>query len=153
MNVKARLAQLGLELPEVPRPIPSFVPWRKHGSLVFLSAQNCVWNGVMVHQGKVGRDLEIDQAATAARLCALNLVAALREALDGDLGRVQSCMRLGGFVHCTPEFESAARVIDGASDLICDLFGADGIHSRTAIGVVQLPLNAAVAVDAIFEVH
>ena len=153
MSPEKRLVDLRIDLPHVPRPVASFVPWRRHKSLVFLASQNCVWNGVVVHRGKVGRDLDVDQGVLAARLCALNLVAALREAVGGNLERVTACVRIGGFVNCGLGFVSAAQVIDGASDFLHELFGPTAAHhARTAVGVVQLPQEAAVAVDAIFEV-
>jgi enamine deaminase RidA (YjgF/YER057c/UK114 family) len=153
-GAEQRLAELGVELPQVPRPIANFIPWRREGELIFLAGQVCEWNGKVVHKGKVGGDVDLETAKDAARICALNLTAALREALDNDLGRVRSCIRLGGFVNCVPDFPSVPQVVNGASDFFHDLFGRDiGAHARTAIGVAQLPQGAAVEVDAIFSVR
>jgi len=138
----------------VPRPLPSFVPWRRHGSTVFLAAQNCSLDGVVIHAGKLGREITREQGAQAARLCALNLIAALREACDDDLDTVAACVRIGGYVNCVPGFDGIASVIDGASTLIGQLFGGAFVgHARSAIGVVQLPQASAVAVDAVFELR
>ena len=107
----------------------------------------------MVYKGKVGDAVDLETAQKAARICGLNLLAALREALDGDLNRVKSCLRVGGFVHCAPDFLQVPHVINGASDLFHTIFGPDiGAHARTAVGVAQLPQGAAVEVDAIFAV-
>ena len=102
--------------------------------------------------GKVGTDYDLAQAQQAARVCGLNLIAALRLACGGSLERVSYCLRLGGFVNCTPNFPSIPQVINGASDLMHELFGDRGHHARTAVGVANLPRGAAVEVDAIFAV-
>lgn len=153
-SVEKRLSDLKLELPDVPRPIANFIPWRREGDIVFLAGQVCEWNGRVTHRGKVGDTFDLVTAQEAARICALNLVAALREALDNDLDRVRSCIRLGGFVNCVPDFPSVPQVINGASDFVHALFGSEiGAHARTAVGVAQLPQGAAVEVDAIFAVR
>jgi enamine deaminase RidA (YjgF/YER057c/UK114 family) len=151
-EVETRLAALGLELPAPPVPIANFVPWRRSGSTVYLAGQVCEWNGSVPHVGKLGREFGVEQGQQAARLCALNLLACLKLACEGDLGRVRRCLRVGGFVNCEPEFESVPMVVNGASDLFAALWGEEaGRHARTAIGVASLPRRAAVEVDAIFE--
>jgi enamine deaminase RidA (YjgF/YER057c/UK114 family) len=153
-SVRQRLAELGMDLPDMPRPIANFIPWKREGALLFLAGQVCEWNGRVVHKGKVGGEIDLAAAQDAARICALNLVAALCHALGDDLDRVRSCIRLGGFVNCVPDFPSVPQVINGASDVFHTLFGSEiGAHARTAIGVAQLPQNAAVEVDAVFAVH
>ncbi|MAS05149.1 MAG: hypothetical protein CL534_10750 [Ahrensia sp.] len=148
-----QLVRLGIELPQVPRPIANFVPWQRLGDVIYLAGQTCEWNGTMVYKGKVGQAVDLETAQKAARICGLNLIAALREALDGDLNRVKSCVRVGGFVHCAPDFLQVPHVINGASDLFHAVFGPEvGAHARTAVGVAQLPQGAAVEVDAIFAV-
>ena len=153
IDFEKRLSELKIELPEVPRPIANFVPWQRHGDIIYLAGQVCEWNGKVIYTGKVGETIDLATAKDGARICALNLLAALRDALDDDLNRVRSCLRLGGFVHCAPDFGSVPHVINGASDLFHQLFGSDiGAHARTAVGVAQLPQNASVEVDAIFAV-
>lgn len=148
-----RLRALGIELPNVPVPVANFIPWRRSENFVYLSGQVCEWNGEVVYKGKVGSVHALDAAKDAARICMLNLIAALRSCLNGDLNSVESCIRVGGFVNCVPDFESVPQVINGASDLLHQIFGPDcGAHVRTAVGVAQLPQNAAVEVDAIFSV-
>ncbi len=150
--IEEKLAALGLELPTPPTPIANFVPWRRSGSTVYLAGQVCEWNGSVPYVGKLGREFSVEQGQQAARLCALNLLACLKLACDGDLGRMQRCLRVGGFVNCEPEFEFVPMVVNGASDLFAALWGDhDGRHARTAIGVATLPRRAAVEVDAIFE--
>lgn len=152
-SIEKRLVDLGLVLPRVPTPIANFVPYRREGPLIFLAGQVCELDGEVVYRGKVGREHDLETGRAAARICALNLLAALRLACDGSLDRVKGCVRVGGFVNCTPEFEQVPQVINGASDLFCELFGEAGLHARTAIGVATLPGTAAVEVDAIFAVQ
>ena len=151
MNYESRFRELGIVLPNVPVPIANFVPFRREGSILFLAGQVCEWNGEVRYIGKVGREFDVATGQAAARVCGLNLIAALRQAL-GSLDRVRQCLRLGGFVNCDPEFKLVPQVINGASDLMHQIFGADGAHARTAVGVATLPRGAAVEVDAIFAV-
>jgi enamine deaminase RidA (YjgF/YER057c/UK114 family) len=149
-SVDARLSALAIELPNVPVPIANFAPFRRSGNLIFLAGQVCEWNGVVRYVGRVGVDYDLADGQQAARVCALNLVAALKAACGGTLNGVACCIRLGGFVNCSPQFNEIPQVINGASDLIHELFGANGRHARTAVGVANLPRGAAVEVDAIF---
>lgn len=150
---EARLGALALELPNVPVPIAKFRPWRRAGDLVYLAGQVCEWNGVVKFVGKLGVEHDLDAGLSAARICALNLIAALRQACTGDLDRVDHCVRLGGFVNCAPDFDSVPFVVNGASDLMVELFGESGEHCRTAVGVASLPQCAAVEVDAVFRLR
>ena len=153
-DAEAQLRHLAIELPNVPRPIANFVPWQRHGDVIWLAGQVCEWNGAVVYRGKVGDVVDFEAARQGARICGLNLLAALREALGNDLNRVRSCLRVGGFVHCAPDFLHVPQVINGASDLFHDVFGPGiGAHARTAVGVAQLPQGASVEVDAIFAVE
>ncbi|WP_416897105.1 MAG: RidA family protein [Minwuia sp.] len=145
-----RAAELGIELPNVPVPIANFRPFRVCGSMAFMAGQTCEWNGEMTLKGKIGLDHDIPAGQQAARICGLNLIAALSQACDDDLGRVEACIRLGGFVNAPADFEFVPKVINGASDLMHEFFGDIGAHARTAVGVETLPQRAAVEVDAIF---
>ena len=152
-GAEARLAALSIELPQVPRPIANFVPWRREGGTIYLAGQICEWNGKVIYKGKVGDSIDLATGQDAARICALNLIAALRDALEGDLDRVRACLRVGGFVNCVSDFPSVPHVINGASDLFHQLFGPEiGAHARTAVGIAQLPQGASVEVDAVFAV-
>jgi enamine deaminase RidA (YjgF/YER057c/UK114 family) len=152
-SADALLSALAIELPLVPVPVANFVPFRRHGNLVFLAGQVCEWNGVVRYIGRVGIDYDLEDAQKAARVCALNLISVLKAACGGSLDGVAGCMRLGGFVNCSPDFNEIPQVINGASDLINELFGASGSHARTAVGVANLPRGAAVEVDGIFALE
>jgi len=149
-SVDARLSALAIELPRVPVPAANFGPFRRSGNLVFLAGQVCEWNGVVRYVGRVGVEYDLADGQQAARVCALNLIAALKSACGGTLDAVVGCVRLGGFVNCSPQFDEIPQVINGASDLIQELFGVNGSHARTAVGVANLPRGAAVEVDGIF---
>jgi enamine deaminase RidA (YjgF/YER057c/UK114 family) len=149
----ARLEALGLALPKVPVPRGAFKPFSRSGSLIFLAGQICEWEGEVRYAGPVGAQHDLETGQRAAQICGLNLLAALQLALDGDLDRVVSCHRMGGFVYCTPGYPDVPKVINGASDLMFAVFGERGRHARTAVGVATLPAGASVEVDAIFEVR
>jgi len=149
----ARLAELGLTLPPVPPPRGAFQPFSRAGAMLYLAGQVCEWNGELRYIGAVGEVHDLATAQRAAELCALNLLASLHLALDGDLDRVVRCHRLGGFVHCTPGYTQVPQVVNGASDLMFAVFGERGRHARTSVGVASLPGGAAVEVDGIFEIR
>ena len=150
-RIETRLSELGIELPRAPVPIANFLPFRITGKLVFLAGQVSEWNGAVPYIGKLGAEFDVATGKRAAALCALNLLACLKLASEGDLDRVGRCIRLGGFVNCVPDFEFAPAVVNGASDLIVAVMGESGRHARTAVGVASLPRRAAVEVDGIFE--
>lgn len=153
IDVATRLRRLGLALPPVPPPRGAFKPFSRAGSIIYLAGQICEWDGEVRYAGQVGAVHDLATGQQAAQLCALNLLASLSDALDGDLDRVVSCHRMGGFVYCTPGYPDVPKVINGASDLMFALFGERGRHARTAVGVATLPAGASVEVDAIFEVR
>lgn len=149
-NINDRLQDLGLTLPPDWKPRGDFLPFRRDGNIVYLSGQICEWAGKVTHTGPVADTAEaIETAQAAARICALNLIYRLREACDGDLDRVDCVLRLGGFVNCQSGFPSSPAVINGATKVFIDVFGDQGWHARTAVGVSGLPGNASVEVDAI----
>jgi enamine deaminase RidA (YjgF/YER057c/UK114 family) len=149
----ARLAELGLALPPIPPPRGAFQPFSRAGAMLYLAGQVCEWNGDLRFIGPVGAVHDLTAGQRAAELCALNLLAALHLALDGDLDRVVRCHRLGGFVHCIPGFTEVPQVVNGASDLMFAVFGERGRHARTSVGVATLPGGASVEVDGIFEIR
>ena len=151
--VGARLAELGLVLPAVPRPTGSYRPWKRVNDLVFLAGQTNEVGQAPMARGPVPTMVSIDEATQAAQVCALNLLAALSAACAGDLDRVAECVQVRGFVNASPGFAEAPAVINGASDLFVQLWGEQGRHVRTAVGVAALPKNAAVEVDAVFLVN
>ena len=152
-TVEARLKELGLELPDAAAPVANYVPYTISGNLVFVSGQVTFWNGELKLPGRIGEDLSVEDGSEAARLCALNLIAQVKAATGGDLDRVSQVIRLGGFVNCVPEFTDQALVINGASNLMFDVFQEKGRHARAAVGCPVLPLGAAVEIDGIFEIN
>jgi enamine deaminase RidA (YjgF/YER057c/UK114 family) len=149
--IEQRLAARGLELPEAPAPAANYVPYTISGKLVFVAGQLPFRNGQVAVSGRLGAGVSLEQGQEAARLCALNLLAQARAACGGDLRRLVRCLKLGGFVSCTPEFTEQAAVINGASDLIVEAMGEAGQHARFAVGCASLPRDAAVEVEGIFE--
>ena len=149
---EARLAALGLTLPEPRAPVANYVPFVRVGNLVHISGQvsTDAAGGV---RGVVGEAVSADEAKRAARICGLNLIAQMRAACDGDLSRVVRVVKLNGFVQAGPGFFDIPQVINGASDLMVEAFGEAGRHARSAVGVYRLPLNFAVEVDAVAEVR
>ncbi|RZJ41331.1 MAG: RidA family protein [Brevundimonas sp.] len=151
MSIHARLAELGVTLPEPAKAVANYVPYVRTGELLHISGQlsNEASGGL---KGTVGVDVSPEDAAEGARLCGINLIAQINAALDGDLDRVVRIVKLGGFVQAGPGFTAIPAVINGCSDLMVEVFGDAGRHARSAVGVYQLPLGFAVEVDAIVEV-
>ena len=152
MTVAARLTELNITLPEPAKAVANYVGWVRTGNLVHISGQlsNDASGGI---KGTVGDDVSPDQALAAARLCGINLLAQLSDALDGDLERVVRVVKLGGFVQAAGDFTAIPAVINGCSDLMVEVFGDKGRHARAAVGVYRLPLGFAVEVDAVIEVQ
>jgi enamine deaminase RidA (YjgF/YER057c/UK114 family) len=151
-TIEARLKALGIELPQATAPIANYVPFTRSGNIVIVSGQVSVRGGKPEYIGKLGAGISIAEGREAAKLCALNILAHLKTACDGDLDRVRRVLRLGGFVNCTPEFTEMPQVVNGASDLMVEVFGDAGKHARAAVGVSSLPLGVAVEVEAMFEI-
>ena len=150
-TVESRLKALNVTLVAPGTPAANYVPWVRSGNLVFLSGQVSFEPGGQKHVGKLGTQLTIEQGQAAARVCAVNLLGALQAAI-GDWDKLVRFVKLTGFVNCAPDFEDAHKVMNGCSDLLVDVLGARGKHARSAIGMVTLPLGAAVEVEAIAEV-
>ncbi|MDL4818194.1 RidA family protein [Actinomadura opuntiae] len=146
-----RITELGLELPEVVTPLASYVPTARTGSLVYTSGQVPLVKGELKVTGKVGAEVSPEEAAEQARICALNCVAALKAEL-GELSRVVRIVKVVGFVASAPDFHGQPQVINGASDLLGEVFGDAGKHARSAVGVAVLPRNVPVEVELIAEV-
>ena len=151
-RIEARLTELKIELPQPGTPVANYVPFVRTGDLLFIAGQICQWNGELRFVGKLGAGISIADGKAAARLCALNILAHVRTACGGDLDRVRRCVRLGGFVNCSPEFTDMPQIVNGASDLMVEIFGDIGRHARAAVGVSSLPGGVAVEVEATFEI-
>ncbi|PRD41844.1 RidA family protein [Phyllobacterium phragmitis] len=150
--VSARLSELGIVLPSIISPSGNYIPYRFTGNLLSISGQIPRIDGIDHFLGVVGKDISPEEGYQAARLCALNLVARVNAALDGDLDRLVACVQLRGFVNAPADFKGHPAVIDGASDLLVEIFGEKGRHVRTALGAGSLPRGCSVEVDAVFEV-
>jgi enamine deaminase RidA (YjgF/YER057c/UK114 family) len=151
-KIDARLAELGIALPEPAAPAGAYVPYVVTGSLVFVAGQITLENGEIKCKGRLGESMNVDDGYAAARLCGLNLLAQVRGACAGDLDRVKRVVRLGGFVNSAADFTDQPKVINGASDLMVEVFGDAGRHARAAVGAPSLPLGVSVEVDGIFEI-
>lgn len=150
-RIESRLASLGIELPQVCPPVANYVSSTRSGNIVQISGQLSTHADGGI-KGIVGDDCSLADGVTAARLCAINLIAQFKAAADGDLGRVARVLRLGGYIQAGAEFFEIPAVMNGCSDLIIDVFGEAGKHARSAIGVYRLPFNFAVEVDASIEI-
>jgi len=150
-QVEARLAAAGIVLPQPNPPVANYVPFVRAGSIVHISGQVSVDASGGV-RGVVGEDVDAETAKAAARLCAINLLAQMKAACDGDLDRVNRVVKLGGFVQAGPSFFDIPQVVNGCSDVMVAAFGEAGKHARSAVGVYRLPMNFAVEVDAVVEV-
>lgn len=149
--IEKKLAELGITLPVPAVPVASYAGYAITGNHVFISGQLPTIEGKVQFEGKVGSNVDLEDAARAARLCGLNILAQLKAACGGNLDRVSRCVKLTGFVNCIDGFADQPKVMNGASDLMADVFGDAGKHARAAVGVNALPLNVAVEVEAIFE--
>ena len=147
--IERKLANLGIVLP--PAAIANYVGFVRSGNLLFVSGQLCLADGVPVATGKLGAEVTVEAGAAAARVCAINVLAQAKLAL-GDLDKVTRVVRLGGSISSTPDFLDGSKVLNGASDLMVQVFGDKGRHTRTATGVCVIPTDAAVEVEATFEV-
>jgi len=152
MSPEERLASLGIELPEAPAPLGSYVAAVTSGNLVFLSGMLPLSMGKLARTGKLGDSLTVEEGAGLARLAAINALAVLK-AETGSLEKVKRCVRVCGYIASTPEFTQQPAVLNGASDLIAEVFGEIGRHARAAVGVSVLPLDSPVEVEFVFEVE
>lgn len=151
-SIEQRLAELGLKLPEAPQPVANYVPFLLSDDQLFISGQIAKDGSGRILTGTLGAGVSIEEGQEAARHCALNLLAQAKAAL-GDLSRIAQVLRLTGFVASSPDFYDQPKVINGASDLMVAALGDAGRHTRSAVGVASLPLNACVEIDAIFKVR
>jgi len=151
-KVEEVLKDLGIELPEVPKPAAVYLPAKTVGNLVYTSGQDCRVDGVLLYEGKVGSDLTIEQGQEAARQTMINCLAALKNEI-GDLNRVKQVVKLLGFVNSAPGFVEQPYVINGASELLEEVFGEKGRHARSAISSNELPFNTPVEIEMIVEIE
>ena len=151
MNFDDKIKELEIELPEAKAPVGSYLATKIVGKLLYISGQISMNASGELIKGKVGKDLTTDEAYKAAERCGLSIVAQVKNACNGDLSKIKSCIKLTGFVNSTEDFIEQPKVINGASDLIASIFGDAGMHTRAAVSANSLPLGVSVEVDAIFE--
>ena len=153
MTINDRIEELKIKLPQAKPPVGSYVATKITGNFLFISGQISIDENGKLIKGKVGKDLSVDEGYNAAKRCGLSIVSQAKEACDGDLSKIKSCIKLTGFVNSTDDFTDQPKVINGASDLIASIFDKAGMHTRAAISTNSLPLGVSVEVDAIFELN
>ncbi len=151
-EVDARLAELGIDVPDAAAPVANYVGFVQTGNLVFVSGQVPIKDGQFQYQGKLGDSMSLEDAQAAARLCAINIIAQVKAACGGDLDRVTRVVKLTGFVNSTGDFTDQPKVINGASDLMVEVFADKGRHSRAAVSAAALPVGVSVEVEAVVEI-
>ena len=152
MTVEKKIEELGIDLPAASAPAAMYIPVKQTGSILFVSGQIPMVKGAMLHPGHVGAEVSLEEAQEAARVCVINMLAAVRFHL-GDLDRVKNVVKLQAFVNSADGFNRQHIVTNAASQLLFDVFGEAGRHARTAVGVSQLPMDAPVEIEAVFEVE
>ena len=150
--IEKKLNKLGLELPEIPKPVAAYIPAKQTGNLVFTAGQLPMVKGELILKGLLGQDVEIAEATEAAKVCTLNALAAIKGVI-GDLDRIKQLVRVVGYVASVPTFTQQPAVVNGASELLLDIFGESGKHARSAVGIAVLPLNASVEIELTVEVE
>jgi enamine deaminase RidA (YjgF/YER057c/UK114 family) len=151
-RVGQRLEKIGLNLPAIPKPVAAYIPAKQTGNLVFTAGQLPMVDGELISKGLLGQDVEIDEANKAARICTLNALAAIKGVI-GDLDRIKQIVRVVGYVASVPTFTQQPAVVNGASELLLEIFGENGKHARSAVGMAVLPLNASVEIELTVEVE
>ncbi|HAA91634.1 MAG TPA: hypothetical protein DCE33_04265 [Rhodospirillaceae bacterium] len=151
-QIDQRIEELGIELPAAAAPAGSYVPYVLSGNQLWIAGQVPFWDGKVKYRGKVGESASVDDAIASARLCGLNIIAQAKAAL-GDLDRVERVIKLGGFVNALPDFTDHPKIINGASDLIVEIFGEAGKHARFAVGAAGLPIDSTTEIDAVIAVR
>ena len=153
MTINRKLEELKIVLPEAKAPVGSYVATKIIGKLLYISGQISIDENGELIKGKIGKELTTDQGYNAAKRCGLSIVSQVKNACNGDLSKIKSCVKLTGFVNSTDDFIEQPKVINGASDLISLIFGKAGIHTRAAVSTNSLPLGVSVEVDAVFELN
>ncbi len=151
-KIEDSLKEKNLTLPDAPKPVAAYIPAKQSGNLVFTAGQLPMVNGELVSKGLLGQDVEIDEANKAARICTLNALAAIKGVI-GDLDRIKQIVRVVGYVASVPTFTQQPAVVNGASELLLEIFGENGKHARSAVGMAVLPLNASVEIELTVEVE
>jgi enamine deaminase RidA (YjgF/YER057c/UK114 family) len=150
-NIENKLNSLGIQLPETPKPLAAYLPAKQTGNLVFTAGQLPMVDGNLIATGLLGKDIEVEAAKAAAKICVINALSAVKGVI-GDLDKIKQVVRVVGYVASMPDFTQQPAIVNGASELLLEVFGEAGRHARSAIGVAVLPLNAAVEIELTVEV-
>ena len=145
------IKNLGLNIPDLPKALANYVPYKIVGKTMYISGQAPMQNGELIYKGKVGSDIAVEDGIEAAKLCVINIIAAVNTGLEGDWDKLDSFVKLTGYVNCQDNFTDQPKIINGASDMLVDIFGDQGRHTRVAVGSNALPLGIAVEIDAIVQ--
>ena len=145
------IKNLGLNIPDLPKALANYVPYKIIGKTMYISGQAPVQNGELIYKGKVGSDISIEEGIEASKLCVINIIAAVKTGLEGNWDKLDSFVKLTGFVNCQDNFTDQPKIINGASDMLVEIFGDQGRHARVAVGSNALPLGIAVEIDAIVQ--
>ena len=152
MNVSQKLEELNIKLPTAPDPVGAYVAFKKIGKMLFISGQLPIGIDGKIIKGKIGKDLNLEDGQKASKLCAINILAQAKKAMNGDLNKIKNCVKITGFVNSSDDFKEQPKVINPASETLSAVFGTKGKHTRAAVSVNSLPLGVAVEIDAIFEI-
>ena len=152
MTAENKLKELNIELPKAPDPVGAYVAFKKINNLLFISGQLPIASDGKMIKGKIGKNLTLEDGQAASKLCVMNILAQAKKALNGDLNKVKNCVKITGFVNSTDSFKDQPKVINPASETLSVVFGDKGKHTRAAISTNSLPLDAAVEIEAIFEI-
>tara|TARA_B100000945_G_C20009520_1_gene424807 strand:+ start:21 stop:482 length:462 start_codon:yes stop_codon:yes gene_type:complete len=153
MKASDKLKSLNITLPNAPKPVGAYVAYKKIGKIIYISGQLPIDSNGNIKKGKIGSDLTLEEGQKAAYLCTLNILSQLKESCDGNINEVKNCIKITGYVNSIDDFKEQPKVINPASELLKNVFGEIGKHTRAAVSVNSLPLGAAVEIDAIFEIN
>ena len=146
------IKQLGINIPDMPEPLANYVPYKVSDKVIYVSGQGPVSEGNLIYKGKVGEDISVDDGIKAAELCCINIIAALKQSINSDWNRLDTFLKLGGFVNCNKDFYDQPKIINGASELFVKIFEEKGKHARFAVGASALPKDVPVEIEGIFEI-
>tara|TARA_B110000438_G_scaffold291639_1_gene328859 strand:+ start:193 stop:654 length:462 start_codon:yes stop_codon:yes gene_type:complete len=152
MKIADKLKQLKITIPDAPTPVGAYVAYKKTGNYIFISGQLPIDSDGKIIKGKIGKDLTLSDGQDAAKICAINILAQVKKAVNGDLDKIKNCVKITGFVNSSDDFIDQPKVINPASETLTAVFGDDGKHARAAVSTNSLPLGVAVEIDAIFEI-
>ena len=147
-SIDKKINEMGLVLPNIPNPIANYVSYKIYQKTIIIAGQAPIKDGNIVYRGKIGQDLSIEDGIDAAKLCCLNILSIIKNACNNDWNNFKEIIKIGGFVNCSDNFNDHPKIINGASDMLVEVFGAEGKHARFAVGANSLPLNIAVEIEA-----